>query len=50
MEDYTSMLIKILIAVVVGATILGLVNAFIPNLWTQIADSITNMFTNAFPS
>lgn len=50
MEDYTGMFIKILIVVVVGSTILGLVNAFVPELWEQIADAIKNMFSSAFSS
>lgn len=44
--DYVSMLIKILIAVVVGALLLGLIVALVNALWPELAQRITDMFTN----
>lgn len=43
-EAYVDMLIKILIAVVVGALILGLLVMLVNTLWPELAAQIMDMF------
>ena len=43
-EAYVDMLIKILIAVVVGALILGLLVMLVNTLWPELSEQIMDMF------
>lgn len=44
MSGYVNMIIKILIVVVVGATLLGLINNFMPDFWDMAVQKITDLF------
>lgn len=44
MSGYVNMIIKILIVVVVGATLLGLINNFMPDFWNMAVEKIKALF------
>ena len=47
MDDYTGMIIKVLIVVVVGAAILGIANTLFPELFTSVVQKINELFTQS---
>ncbi len=43
-EAYLDMLVKILIVVLLGVTLLGLLNTAVPDLWGDVIDTIREKF------